>query len=286
MTVLPSIDILNKYSSNTRDKCFSDINSIFFNSEIDILFTKNYIEIIESEIDDMEVFSALLIELSDSNRLSINSIDAENVLNSQNACEKLYVGNVNNFDSLFVITKEENINVTHYKYDSINENTKNSEFLLFELLRCNKIILKYYNFKNDLEIQNIFKTLFNLPNKLGRINIYNRYVETNHFQFLKNKSIYYYNLTHLNYRQRINEYINNLAVLKNDLGRNVNLFTTSSTNLIHERKLFFNHFILTLDNSFNYTIKNEPNWILTIECDRKVYLTEWIKKNSQFRRLN
>ncbi|GAB3724536.1 hypothetical protein [Flavobacterium koreense] len=286
MTVLPSIDIFNKYSSNTRDKSFSDINSIFFNNQVDVLLTRKYIELLENEIVDIDVFSALLVELSDNNRIAINTIEADGQATSQNICEKLYVANIDNIESLFLISKTENLNVLHYKYDSIDENSKNKEFLLFELLRCNKIIFKYYDFNNDNDIQNLFKKIFNLPHRLSRINIYNRYIETNYFQFLKNKSIFYYNLSTGNNRQRINEYIANLQALKDELGRNVNLFSTHNPNLIHERKLFFNHIILTMDNSFNYTIKNEPNWIITIESDKKKCLNEWIKKNVQFRRLN
>lgn len=286
MTVLASIDIFNKYSSNTRDKSFSDINSIFFNNQVDVLLTRKYIELLENEIVDIDVFSALLVELSDNNRIAINTIEADGQATSQNICEKLYTANIDNIESLFLISKTENLNVLHYKYDSIDENSKNKEFLLFELLRCNKIIFKYYDFNNDNDIQNLFKKIFNLPHRLSRINIYNRYIETNYFQFLKNKSIFYYNLSTGNNRQRIIEYIANLEVLKAELGRNVNLFSTYNSNLIHERKLFFNHIILTMDNSFNYTIKNEPNWIITIESDKKKCLNEWIKKNEQFRRLN
>ncbi len=282
MTVLPSLDIFKKYTSNTRDKEFSTVNNILFNDNVNVLITKNYISFLESKIEDFEQVQALIMELYDSNRTSEATIDNED----DNLYEKLYLDNVNQINCLFPISIEENFKIKHFKYSSISKLDKNKEYILFELLKSNNISFHYYDFKSNLQIQELIKNIFSFSQNTGRISIYNRYSEFKYFTFLKNKSIYYYNLIRGNNHTQRTEYIRINAELKNNLGRNLILHTTRQTDKIHERKIFFNTFILTFDNSFDNLLITEPNWKIDITVDRGECLREWSKKNQYFRRLN
>jgi hypothetical protein len=55
MTILPSVEIFKKYISNSRDNTFNTVNSIFFNENINVLISKNYITLLESQIEDFDL---------------------------------------------------------------------------------------------------------------------------------------------------------------------------------------------------------------------------------------
>ena len=287
MTVLPSMDVFEKYISNSRDRAFSDINSIFFNENIDVLITSNYLDILEMSLENIELIQALTIELSDDNRIAVNSIDNEIKDTYENFYDKLYNDNIDNLDCLFAINIDEKPNFVNYKYSKRNKNNKNKEYLLFELLKSNILSFHYYDFNSNLEIQNLIKRVFGMPKNLSTVLIYNRYSESNYFTFLKDKSIHYFNLIPPgSNHKRLTEYIRIERDLKMNLGRNLVLKSTNEISKIHERKVLFNHFILTFDQSFDSSIITDPSWKIDIEFDRKVCLQEWNKKHGHFHRLN
>ena len=124
MTILPSIDIFEKYISNIRDKAFSDINAIFFNENIDFLLTSNYLDFLEMHFGENEIIRALIVELSDTNRSSPNPID--NLEDS--IYETLYLDNCDNIDCLFAITFNDKLNIEHYRYTEQNKIDKIKNF--------------------------------------------------------------------------------------------------------------------------------------------------------------
>lgn len=283
MTILPSIDIFEKYISNSRDRSFSDINSIFFNENVDFLLTSNYLDFLEMNFGENEILQSLIVELSDTNRISVNAKDN----NCDDIYEKLYMDNVEEIDCLFAISLDSEHTIDHFKYSKKNKQTKNKEYILYELLKDCNITFYHYDFKSNTEIQNFIKRIFNLPKKLSRILIYNRYSEYNYFQFLKDKSIHYFNLIPKNkISQRKLEYIRINSDLKANLGRNLVLKTTDDLKLLHERQVFFNYFILHTDQAFDNLLITELNWRIQVNIDRKQCLNEWLKKNGQFVNLN
>ena len=282
MTVLPSLDIFKKYTSNTRDKTFNTVNNILFNESINVLITKNYISFLESEIEDFEQVQALIMELYDSSRTS--EVTTDN--NEENLYEKLYLDNHHKINCLFPISINDDFQIKHFKFSSICKLKKNKEYILFELLKSNNISFHYYDFKSNTEIQKLIKIIFSFPKNTSRISIYNRYSEFKYFTFLKHKSIYYYNLIRGNNYSQRNEYIRIDTELKENLGHNVVLKTTRKTDKIHERKVFFDSFILTFDHSFDSLLITEPNWKIDITIDRGECIREWSKKNQHFTRLN
>lgn len=283
MTILPSIDIFEKYISDSRDKAFSDVNAIFYNDDVDILISSNYLEKLENIFEDNEHLKSLIVELSDNNRLSVGVVDNSDT----EFYEKLYEDNSEKIDVLYAITINETPNIEHFRYTKINKGNKNKEFILFELLKSSILSLHYYNFTSNTEIQNFIKKIFQLPKQLGRISIYNRYSEYNYLKFLSNKSIHYFNFIPRStpYKRKL-EYINIEADLKANLGRNLVLKSTDDSTQIHERKIFFNHYILTFDQALNNISITEPNWKIDVQIDRKKCYTEWIKKNRYFANLN
>jgi hypothetical protein len=282
MTVLPNIDVFEKYISNTRDKIFIDVNNIFFNDCVDILLTSNYLDCLESKLSNFEIIQALTVELSDKNRISKNTIDNS----EENIVEKLYEENVEKIDCLFAISLNTELNVIHYNHSKQCSTSKNKDYILFKLLTANFVSLHYFDFVDDSAIEKLFTDLFDLPPKLSRISVYNRYSEYNYLTVVKNKSIQYYNLIRGNSYQKRLEFIAIEQELKRHLGPNVVLKSTSNTSAIHERKIFFNHFVITVDQALNCLKTNEPNWKLDIEIDRKKCFNEWSKKEHFFRRIN
>lgn len=282
MTVLPSLDIFEKYISNSRDRIFSDINSIFFNENVDVLISSNYLDIMDASLGNIELIQALVIELSDTNRIPQNIVDNNQV----NFYEKFYTDNCDNIDCLFAITLNDYPTMPHYRYSIRNKENKNKEYIIFELLKSNILSFHYYDFNSNAEIQNLIKKVFNFPKNISRILFYNRYSEYNYFTFLKNKSIHYYNLIRGTNHYRATEFIRIENDLKVNLGRNVVLRSTNDLEKIHERKVIFNHFVLTFDHSFDSSIITEPSWKIDIEIDRKICLQEWAKKHKYFERPN
>lgn len=283
MTILPSIDIFQKYISDSRDKAFSDINAILYNDDIDILLSSNYLNKLEEIFEDNEHLKALIVELSDHNRISVGTVD-----NMENEVfEKLYKDNVDLLDCLYAVTLDVTPNIEHFRYTKINKTNKNKEYILFELLKTSNLSLHYYDFTSNNEIQNFIKKIFQLPKNLSRILIYNRYSEYNHLQFLSNKSIHYFNLIPRNnpHSRRL-EFIRIEADLKANLGRNLVLKSTADLTKLHERKIFFNHYILTFDQALSNILITEPNWKIDVQIDRKKCFNEWIKKNRHFANLN
>lgn len=281
MTILPCLNILKKYLSHDKDIISREFTKILFNENLDILLTKNYLEFIENNMSDEEQMSleSLIIELSDTSRLSERKTDST----ESEIYESLYELNKDQIDSLFSITYNYTPSTIHFDYNKIDKSKFNKEYLLYSLLMDSSLILKYFNFTKDIEIQNAIKNLFELPHKISRIYIYNRQIEATHLSCIKNKSIYYYNLSTI-YKphQRKVKYLDDLSNAKNDFGRNIKLFSTNNKKLIHERKILFNHISITFDNSLNYTLINEPNWQISIEIDRKKTLINWTSKNNQF----
>lgn len=282
MTILPSLDVFEKYNSNARDKVFSDVNNIFYNDNNDFLITSKYLDFLELNIEDDELIQLLIVELSDSGKICNNVVDN----GDGNIFEKLYLDNCDRIDCLFAITIDEEPKINHYRYSKKNKQKKNREFIVFELLTKNIISLHHYDFKSNDEIQIFFKRLFDLPKNLSTISIYNRYSEYNYLNFLKNKSIHYFNLLKGRTTAKRLEFIRIESDLKHNLGRNLVLKSTDDSKLIHERKIFFNHFVLTLDQAFDNLLITELNWKFDIEVDRKKCFTEWAKKNRSFARLN
>ncbi|MBK1898020.1 hypothetical protein [Chryseobacterium paridis] len=230
-----------------------------------------------------EILQSLIVELSDTNRISVNAKDN----NCDDIYEKLYMDNVEEIDCLFAISLDSEHTIDHFKYSKKNKQTKNKEYILYELLKDCNITFYHYDFKSNTEIQNFIKRIFNLPKKLSRILIYNRYSEYNYFQFLKDKSIHYFNLIPKNkISQRKLEYIRINSDLKANLGRNLVLKTTDDLKLLHERQVFFNYFILHTDQAFDNLLITELNWRIQVNIDRKQCLNEWLKKNGQFVNLN
>ncbi|WP_139166159.1 hypothetical protein [Chryseobacterium jejuense] len=230
-----------------------------------------------------EILQSLIVELSDTNRISVNAKDN----NCDDIYEKLYVDNVEEIDCLFAISLDSEHTIDHFKYSRKSKQTKNKEYILYELLKKCNITFYHYDFKSNTEIQNFIKLIFNLPKKLSQILIYNRYSEYNYFQFLKGKSIQYFNLIPKNKTsQRKLEYIRINSDLKTNLGRNLVLKTTDDLKLLHERQVFFNYFILHTDQAFDNLLITELNWKIQVNIDRKQCLNEWSKKNRQFVNLN
>jgi hypothetical protein len=280
MTILPSLDIFKKYVSNSRDQAFSTINSIFLNENINVLITPNYITLLETEISDFDQIQALIMDLYDSDRTIEKTVDN----NEFNLYEQLYSDNFKGINCLFPISIEDTFQIKHFKFSSICKQSKNEEYILFELLKKNSISFHYYDFSSNNQIQKLIKNIFQFPEKTSRISIYNRYSEFKYFTFLKHKSIYYYNLIKgSHYDQKI-EYSRISSELKANLGRNLILNSTKKSDKIHERKVFFNSFILTFDHSFDSLLVTEPNWKIDIAIDRGECLREWSKKNEHFSR--
>lgn len=283
MTILPSPNFVNKFTSLSRDREFIDISSVFYNDNIDVLITKNYLNHLETIVDDLDILQSLIMELSDNQRLVLEHNDTDNL----DIFENIYELNKNSIESLFAISLNENYNIYSYDYINIDQNNKNKEFILFTLLKSNIISFHYYDFPDNKNIINYIKNIFNLQQNVGRITIFNRYSEYQNFEFLKNKSIHYYNfIPSMSIHRRKIEFINNYNDLKNNLGRNLVLKSTSDNTKIHERKIFFNHFFITIDQAFNNLKVTEPNWKIDLEIDRKKCYSEWSKKIRYFADLN
>lgn len=278
MTILPFLDVLDaSFSPHRNNSCKTAFNSLNNNS-VKICFSKKYIEFLEQGISNLDMFQNLIKELYDAKRILIfNPTENANIesefiaISNQIKDSKLIPFSIFNNDNL--IKSIPKLLVAEMA------SPINTHWIKLELLTKNTCNVSYQNFKSDAEIITFFTNIFKIPNYITKAYVYNRELNCFYLQALKGKHIDYY--TFIDRRTNIAEKRIKSRDLKTKLGGKLKLYYTTNARILHERKIVFEDYILTVDNSHNNLIITEPTWEIFITYDTEK-AKAWMDKCDNF----
>lgn len=280
MVLLPHIDLLETcFNRNLFPKSKKVLNAIY-NDDYKICFSKKYIETIENRISNRDAFQALIRELFDKNRLTI-----EETASNGNIDELFIEIAINSKYPLLVPISEQDNSNNAIKLPSLTVVNKaspvNRHWLILELLSSGSCNVSYIDFKNDNQILDFIKDVFSIPKFIRNITIFNRDQNPKMLPSIKGKNIEYY--TYFNGSKQ-NEYLRRQSKkdLQKSLGGKLKLFYTSNPRKLHERKIIFEDILVTFDNSHENLTIGEPTWEIFISFDKNKS-AKWREKCIDFK---
>jgi hypothetical protein len=266
MVLLPHIKLLescfqfHNYQSNKK------LLNALYNSSTEVCLTKNYIELIEKEITNKDVFQSFITELSDESRLKLekttpkSSSDDEFLEIAQHAKIPLLLPAI-------VIDNKKYISIIPFLIIANEAKPINRHWIILELLSNNLCNVSYQDFKKDSEITSFFETVFSIPKYITSVYIFDRDHNTKLLSKLKGKKVEFYTLLKAgSYNEHLRKEVK--KELRKNLGGSLKLYFTNNSGLLHERKIIFENIILTIDNSHNNLTIAEPTWEIIIAYDK------------------
>ncbi len=278
LLILPYLDVFQNCFDNTHTINGRLAMRILYNPDTKILVSKNYVNHLEQHFPNKEFFQALIKELYDSGRLeskqtenTVDNIDDEFFILSQLPKIPVLIPII--FNSNFQLENRVTFICSKQKVIKLNKH-----WVQFEIAKNTQCTASHLDFKNDHEIQTYFDDIFSIPRYVRACYIFDRDKTHEKKEKLKGKNVKYYTLfsSEKHFEKKII-----LADLQKKLGGSLQLFSTNKKTLLHERKIIFENFILTCDNSFCNINSKEPTWEITFYFSPSVAI-EWQKKCNQF----
>lgn len=266
---------IQKYASEIVS---NETNSIILNKNIVVEYENKLNEHFNNNLDSIYPFL---------NELLARKIEVERHLESNDVYKDTEMGYLSNQkyaqSVLYTNISICSSNSLKNKYSCILSEIKkfNKNWLIAQLARLknDSLTLRYFEFNNDLEIQNLFKELFILSDRHSEIYIYDRQTNFDHklFDSFKNThSVHYYTA----FSNAIDKAVD--QKIKTNFKR-VKIFKIQK-NLIHERKILIKDLIIEVDNDFWNIKHTEPTWKIDISLCVDIY-TKLITKNVRFKRV-
>lgn len=285
MQVLLDVSVLNEFHTGIDNGKKKQLFNIFYNPNVSFLFPKTYLDSLEKNIQNKELFQSFITELFDSNRLVAESskMPKDNLDVSQ---EFLHYLQTNKETFFFALSSKENPNFVGFESTIVFVNNgikPNKNWLILELLSNSFINLSYQDFKSDKEITTLFKELLSVPVVVKSVTLFDRDPAGNDLSLLKElkgKNIEYYTLFR-DGRRAIHELKDKHRKLKSLLGGKLKLFWTRNSEDIHERKIIIDGLLITVDNSFGNLSISDPTWELTVVFSREK-AKKWKEKCNRF----
>ncbi|KAA9041233.1 hypothetical protein FW778_04140 [Ginsengibacter hankyongi] len=281
MIVLPNIDILELCFNFKNISAHKKVFDIVYNGTNEICFSKKYIAFLEQSISDTALFEALITELSDTGRLRIETTTEKNNLRE----EFIEIATKSNISVLIPVVYDDVTNLQR-KIPAlliVNKGAPvNMHWIKLELLSNHKCNVSYQQFNSNAEIETLFSNLFAIPKIITDVYVFNRQQETRFLSNVSGLAINYYTFLYRGSKMNEHELLPPKRDLKKILGNRLKLFYTGNARLIHERKIIFDELLITIDNSFENVVINEPTWEINVSYDRQK-ATKWKSKCANFR---
>lgn len=279
MTVLPFLDVIEaSFLPHRNNNCKSAFNT-FYNNSVKICFSKKYIEFLEKSVSNIDMFQSLIKELYDSKRILIFNPAENNSIENEFAAISNQLKDSKLIPFIFFYNEDLTKLIPKLLIAEI-ANPVNIHWIKLELLTKNTCNVSYQNFKSDEEVLSFFTNIFSIPNYITKAYVYNRELNYSLLQAIKGKHIDYY--TFIEHRINIAERKTLSKELKKQLGGKLKLFYTTNARKLHERKIVFEDYIVTIDNSHNNLTIAEPTWEIFITYDTEK-AKEWKVKCDTFR---
>jgi hypothetical protein len=272
-------DILEKYF-DTRNKFNKssdefDIQSIIEHPHNKIVFTQQYLKELEKifvqESPFYNDFSCFFTELIDNgSKCDSISIPVNNGLDSE------FVNIAKNCTNTTIALSYANKTFPILNYIYFTNCIKDQKIsLLINLLKDRKYIVRYSDFTDNKEINNFFDTLLSIPKKITNLTIFERYANVNHslYDSLDKKGVLF-----KYYMAKASPV--DAHALKRKFS-NIEIYSTNNKDLLHERTIIFENFIVTMDDDPFLLDSARETWSITIEYS-SVHSSTLMKKCSRF----
>ena len=140
----------------------------------------------------------------------------------------------------------------------------NKGFILSQLLQSQVCVFRYFDFADQTIINSFFNDIFTLSDRKSNVYIIDRQTNLNHNLY---DSLINPGSTLKYYTFRLGMAEANFIRGK-FIGMNCEIYTTSTVDLLHERMVMYDNFIITSDEDpFNIDI-NRKTWSITVEYSR------------------
>jgi hypothetical protein len=275
MIVIPHISFFESYISSPQTSESIDVATMIFNPNIRFLITKEYLTELEGNVSDPNIFQGLLVYLSDNDK-----IEPELIPKKEDMPEFVNITNNTKKHFCYPITLDDTDLQGLKNLVNINAAApKNREWILVNLFKGKIISLNHYDFDKNSDVKEFFNNLIKLPNFTKNVLIFNREIDSTYLQNLKGKNIFYY--SYLEWKNRI-YFHEELSELRLHLGQKLRLFVEHNKRNIHERKIFIDDLVITIDNSLKNLVIEEATWSIFVEYN-PICKIEWSKKINKFK---
>ncbi len=257
--------------------------NIFNNKSAKIILNKELSQdlLVEAKSDKKKKIIKRFIEhLKSQNR--ILSIVNTSIFDNLSEIKGLYKVKPKASQFLIVISdeKDETIDADNYialKDENVLE--KNTpQYNTAQIAAHNRLTIRHLDFKNNTEVYNFFRQIFNFV-PFSEVIIIDRYLNFLKewtpfdgtrsyaiFENLKNKKFLIYTFNAEN-KDFISGSLNDFCTR---VSTDISIFSTSNPSIIHERKLFFHHFIIETDEDLASIHANRETWKVDIHYDKKL----------------
>lgn len=278
MKVLLGKDVVDCYTGSSDKKLNSIIGNIIFNTSLKVCFSNSYLDLLESKSENLDVLQALIKELKDDDRLSI-----EKSFSKSKAEDEFKELAINTKESFFIpIILDDEKSMSSLKSLLVLRKSKkiNKEWITTEVLSKNVCCVCYQDFKDDKEIEVFFSHLFTIANYLKEVCVFDREHCASLLTKIKGSHIKYFTCCKSGPNNSF-ERQTKQTELQSALGGKLKMFYTSNPRVLHERKIIIENLVITIDNSRNNLTVNEPTWEITITLDQSK-AKKWIEKTKAF----
>ena len=275
MVILPDLSIYRCGFSNSKNINQLIINNILLNSEVKVCLNKSMLVDIEKVVEDEGYFQSLIRKLYDDDRIYSISNSGEKDFDLQ---LKEIISSIK-LPIFFPLTLKKNDEIDSYIFiNDIGVNSRRNSIIL-NLLKKNEHTVSHIDFVDNTDINIFFEEVFSIPNNIRVFNIFNRNLESKFLSLVKGSRFNYYTLIRGKDIQYASE---DKQELKKIIGSKLKIFFTTNPRIIHERKIIFENLIITIDNSFENILKEEPTWQIQITYSSNL-ATSWHLKCDKFR---
>lgn len=277
--LLPYLDVFQNCFENAHTNDGRIAMRILYNPNNKILVSKKYITYLEQFFSNKDFFQALIKELYDSGRLESKNVNEDSVNIDD---EFILLSNLQNIPVLLPLIFNDNINLEQgVPFICVKQKAVklNKHWIQTEIAKNSQCIVSHLDFNNDAQIKKYFEDIFTTPRYIRFCYVFDRDKTHEKKQKLKGKNVKYYTLFTNSVKGF--EKKQTLKYLRKELGGSLELWATSRKNYLHERKIIFENFILTCDNSFCNININEPTWEIVFYYSPDV-ASKWLQKNRNF----
>jgi hypothetical protein len=171
---------------------------------------------------------------------------------------------------LIIISDEKNETIDSDNYIALSDEKvleKNTpQYNIAQIAAHNRLTVRHLDFQNNVDIEIFFKQIFKFVD-FEELKYVDRYGLQNKNPAEPHPNFIIFNIL-LGKKYKI--YASQNKVRNFNGHEKVSVFTTTNTNEIHERVLFFHHFTIESDDDFNNIFVGRNTWKIDIHYDKKL----------------
>jgi hypothetical protein len=286
MHVIVNIEVIEKYFRNfiprTKSEFERNLDDLFSNKNNTILLSKNFIDLAEQHLEKIDpkyraYFAGFLQDLYTHGRhKGVKSGDSSSL-------EDEFISILNLEDEgvtiAFSISKSPKLS-SHKKKNKIAALTSYSklsdEWVLLNIAATHNLKVRYYDFTSNSQIDKFFETIFAIPKKIDEVHIFDRYCNVNHnlYKSIAKKKI---NIKCFKLKASLAD----IEPINSYFGKPCEIWNTNRGDLLHERNVLFNNFIIESNEDPVNVAVDRKTWTFNIQYSKEDY-SRLISKKTEF----